>query len=154
VTIGAVGTIEVDKARAEAKSIIAGARLGQDRAAQKARRRAETSIAKLCDLYIADGCETKKPRTLATDRGRIERHIKPILGNRLVGDITRADIERFLRDVAKGKTAADVKTRLRGRAIVSGGKGTATRTVGLLGGIFSFAVSRQMRHTTLCMRGT
>jgi integrase len=50
-----------------------------------------------------------------------------------------------MRDVAAGKTAADVKTKKRGRAIVEGGKGTATRTVGLLGGIMSFAVSRHMR---------
>jgi integrase len=42
--------------------------------------------------------------------------------------------------VASGKTADDVKTGLRGRAIVSGGRGTATRTVGLLGGVLSFAV--------------
>ena len=44
-----------------------------------------------------------------------------------------------MQDVANGKTAADVKTGLRGRAIVRGGKGAASRTVGLLGGIFSFA---------------
>lgn len=50
-----------------------------------------------------------------------------------------------MRDVAKGKTAADVKTKKRGRAIVEGGKGTASRTVGLLGGIFTFAVSRKLR---------
>ncbi len=145
VTIGAVGTIEVGKAREEAKRIIGGARLGQDRAAEKAKQRAEMNVAKVCDLYLAEGCETKKPSTLATDRGRIERHIKPLLGNRLIGEVTRADIERFMRDVAKGKTAADVKTGLHGRAIIEGGKGTATRTVGLLGGIFSFAVSRHMR---------
>ena len=50
-----------------------------------------------------------------------------------------------MRDVAKGKTRADVKTKKWGRAIVEGGKGTATRTVGLLGGIFSFAVRRKLR---------
>ena len=50
-----------------------------------------------------------------------------------------------MRDVASGKTAADVKTKKHGRAIVRGGKGTATRTVRLLGGIFSFAVRLGMR---------
>ncbi|MDP7560362.1 MAG: site-specific integrase, partial [Planctomycetota bacterium] len=54
-------------------------------------------------------------------------------------------VERFLRDVAAGKTATDVKTRKRGRAIVKGGRGTATRTVGLLSGIFSFAVEQGYR---------
>src|SRR4029077_9022715 len=78
--------------------------------------------------------------------GRIGRHIKPLLGRTRVVDISRADIERFLRDVAEGRTKADVRTRPRGRAIVDGGRGTATRTVGLLGGIFSFAVARGMRN--------
>jgi hypothetical protein len=44
-----------------------------------------------------------------------------------------------MRDVAAGKTAVDVKTKKFGRAMVEGGKGTATRTVGLLGGIFSLS---------------
>jgi integrase len=47
--------------------------------------------------------------------------------------------------VAEGRTKADVRTRPRGRAIVDGGRGTATRTVGLLGGVFSFAVARGMQ---------
>lgn len=145
VTIGAVGKMEVERARAEARKIIAGAELGQDHAAERAKARAEMTLAQLCDLYLSEGCETKKASTLATDRGRIERHIKPLLGKKRVGEVTRADVEKFLRDVANGKTAADVKTKAHGRAIVEGGKGTATRTVGLLGGIFSFALARRLR---------
>jgi integrase len=46
-----------------------------------------------------------------------------------------------MRAVVAGETATDEKTGFRGRAIVTGGRGTASRTVGLLGGILSFAVS-------------
>lgn len=145
VTIGAVGKIEADKARDEARAIILQAELGQDRAAEKAKLRAEMNFDKVCDLYLKEGCETKKSSTIATDIGRIERHIKPLLGKKRIGEITRTDVEKFMRDVANGKTAADAKTKKRGRAIVEGGKGTATRTVGLLGGIMTFAVSRQLR---------
>ena len=49
-------------------------------------------------------------------------------------------LEDLQRDVIAGKSAADIKTKSRGRAIVTGGKGTAARTMGLLGGIFSYAV--------------
>ncbi|MBK8086490.1 MAG: tyrosine-type recombinase/integrase [Devosia sp.] len=145
VTIGAVGKIEADKARDEAKSIILQAELGQDRAAEKAKLRAEMTFDKVCDLYLREGCETKKASTIATDTGLIERHIKPLLGKKRIGEITRTDVEKFMRDVANGKTAADEKTKRHGRAIVEGGRGTSTRTVGLLGGIMTFAVSRQLR---------
>jgi integrase len=145
VTIGAVGKIEADKAREEARTIIRQAELGHDRAAERAKARAEMTFDKVCDLYLAEGCDTKKTSTLATDKGRIERHIKPLLGKKRVGEISRADVEKCMRDIAAGKTAVDEKTGKRGRAIVEGGKGTATRTVGLLGGIMSFAVARQLR---------
>ena len=39
-----------------------------------------------------------------------------------------------------GKTAADVKTKAHGRAIVRGGKGTGTRTMALLSSVFTYAV--------------
>ena len=48
-------------------------------------------------------------------------------------------------EVAEGKTAGRIKTGRYGLARVQGGKGTATRTVGLLGAIFTYAVRQGMR---------
>lgn len=144
-TIGRVDALPLPKAREEAAKIRALATLKRDPAGEKAARRRENTVSELCDLYLEEGVATKKASTLATDRGRIERHIKPLLGRRILTEITNADVERFMRDVASGKTEADIKTKKRGRAIVEGGKGTATRTVGLLGGIFSFAIRRKLR---------
>src|SRR5262245_7048224 len=72
---------------------------------------------KLPDIHPStfDG-EKKKASTLYIDRGRIERHILPLLGGRRVRDLTTPDILRFMRDVTTGKTADDVKTGFRGRA--------------------------------------
>lgn len=139
-TIGAHGSPwRVDQARAEARKLLGRAANGEDPAKDKQDEKKQVTVAQLCDLYLENGVGAKKASTIATDRGRIERHIKPLLGKKKVPDVTRADIKRFLQDIAIGKTSVNEKTGLRGRAIVKGGKGTATRTVGLLGGIFSYA---------------
>ncbi len=146
VTIGRHGSPWTpESARKEAKRLLGEVGAGRDPAEKRTLARRDLTIAELCDLYLAEGCAAKKPSTFATDRGRIERHIKPLLGRRKVTSISRPDVKRFLQDVASGKTAADIKTGMRGRAIIEGGKGTATRTVGLLGGIFTFAVERGLR---------
>ena len=111
----------------------------------RAADKAVMSVAELCDLYLAEGVATKKASTLAMDRSRIDRHIKPLLGRLRVDTVNRTDISRFMQDVAAGKTARDEKIGFRGRSIVKGGKGVATRTVGLLGGVFTFAVDRGLR---------
>ncbi len=132
----------VELARKEAKRLQGKVAAGIDPAEARDQAKNDLTISELCDLYLKEGCTTKKPSTLATDRSRIERHIKPSLGRRRVRQIRRGDVERLLRDIADGKTATDEKTGFRGRAIVTGGKGTATKAVALLGAIFSFAVVR------------
>ncbi len=145
VTIGKHGTVTPDKAREAAKRLLGQVADGQDPAERKTQARKDPTVAELCDMYVAEGCATKKPSTLATDGGRIERHIKPLLGRKRCEAVTRGDVERFMLDVAAGRTAIDVKTGPRGRAVVKGGRGTATKAVTLLGAIFTFAVNRGLR---------
>lgn len=141
VTIGKHGSPwTAEAARQEAQRILALSAQGEDPAEKKRRPAKSLTISELCDLYLEEGIGSKKASTISTDRGRIERHIKPLLGKRKVSEIGSGDVAKFMHDVAQGKTALDIKVGPRARAIVRGGKGTATRTVGLLGGIFSYAV--------------
>jgi integrase len=143
-----------DLARAEARRILGEVTKGLDPAREKQDGRKAATLAELCDQYFTDARAgrlitrrgaSKKPSTLAGDFGRIERHIKPVLGTRKVASIGRADIERFRDAISEGETAARVKTGKHGLARVSGGRGTATRTMGLLGAIFSYAVRKGLR---------
>jgi integrase len=151
VTLGRVGVLTVDQARAFAKRTLADVIKGGDPASKRSEDRHSMTVRQICRAYLdaADRGlilgkrgQPKKPSTLYVDRGRITRHILPLLGNRPVKDLTAPDINRFMQSVASGKTANDIKTGFRGRAIITGGRGTATRTVGLLGGILSFAVAQ------------
>jgi integrase len=152
-TIGAHGVWTPETARKEARILLGQISQGENPAEQKQLDTKAITVKELCTRYLADchaglvpgkGGRPKKPSTLATDESRIKRHILPLMGNRRVRDLTQADITKFLRDVASGKTRADMKTRKHGRAIVRGGIGTGSRGVGLLGGIFTYAIREGM----------
>src|SRR5437763_1338017 len=111
-----------EKAREEAVRILGSVADGADPASEKRAARAAATVSELCDAYLADAIagrvltrngEPKKASTLAIDKGRVERHIKPLLGSFRVAAVTRDDVERFLHDVAEGKTAGRTKTKKR-----------------------------------------
>ena len=146
VTIGGHGQPwTVDQARAEARRLLGLVVGGEDPAAARAEAKRGLTVSELCELWLAEGCTTKKASTIAEDRRRIACHVEPLLGSRKVTEVTRAHIERFLRDVAAGRSAGSRAARLRGRSRIVGGQGVATRTVGMLGSVFTFAVARGLR---------
>ena len=143
-----------ETAREQAKRLLGEVAQNADPAANKHAKRNAKTVAELCNSYLADAKAgrlltrrvQKKASTLAVDHGRIERHIKPLLGWRAITAVTRQDIEAFMHDVASGRTAANTKTsKKRGLARVRGGKGAANRAVGLLGAIFAYAERSGMR---------
>ncbi|MDX2205949.1 MAG: integrase arm-type DNA-binding domain-containing protein [Hyphomicrobiaceae bacterium] len=144
-----------DAARAKAQQVLVAARIeGADPQADKKAKRSAATIAELCDMYMEDAEAgrlltrrgiAKKPSTLVTDRSFIQAHIKPLLGRMKVPAVTREDVEHFMHQVAEGATRRRVKTSKKGGlSHVRGGKGVASRTVGLLGGIFTYAQRKRM----------
>lgn len=149
-TIGPHGVWTPETARQEAKVQIGRVAKGENPAEERMLDQKSMTVRALCESYLKDlnaglilgkGGRPKKPTTVSTDTGRILRHIIPLLGTRRVKDLTKAEINKVMKDILAGKTKISEKTKkLRGRSIVKGGAGTAIRTIGLLGGILTYAV--------------
>ncbi|MBB4402569.1 MULTISPECIES: tyrosine-type recombinase/integrase [Rhizobium/Agrobacterium group] len=149
--IGSHGALTVEEARKQAKTVLGDVARGEDPQQDRATRRKSLTVKDLCDTYFAAADKglifgkrgkPKKSSTLYVDRGRANRHIIPLLGNKLVQDLTTADVVKMMRDVTVGKTALNEKTeKLRGRAIVQGGAGTASQAVTLMSAILTYATS-------------
>jgi integrase len=131
-----------DTARMEAKRLLGSVAQGKDPASVKEANRNAATVAELCDQYYADAVAgrvlkrngvAKKPSTLAGDRIKFARHIKPLVGRIAVSAFTSQDAERLLHDIAEGKGKGD------------GGKGCATRALGLLGAVFQYGIRRGLR---------
>ena len=143
-----------ETARTEAQRLLGEVASKRDPAAAKQAKRQASTIAELCDEYLREAAaghvlkrdgRPKKTSTLASDKGRIEGHIKPLLGRIRVEALTSSDVQTFMRAVAAGKTATRQKTKARGVSVIRGGKGTATRAVGTLGAVLTYGVEGGLR---------
>lgn len=144
-TLAQHGVLTVDQARKLAIENLGKVVRGGNPLADRIKRRTEMTIRQLCERYLEDvdkGHVQKKKSTIETDKGRINRHIIPLLGDKRVRDLTAPDVVQFVADVTDGKTAVDEKTGHRGRARVTGGAGTASKSKSLLGAILAYAIDR------------
>jgi hypothetical protein len=139
-TIGKHGTLTADQARLKAREMQHRVFEGGDPLAEKREARTAATVSTVLDAYLESAKFAEKaPSTQAIDRGRIHRHLQPLLGKKLIGKLKAEDVRHAYRDIRDGKTATDEKTRPRGRAIVKGGEGTARSAVRLLRAILSWA---------------
>jgi integrase len=144
--LGQYGALTPENARDLAREKLASVAKGGDPSAERHAMRAGMSVGEVCDWYIEEAEAGRilgrnrrpiKASTLKMDRSRIETHIKPLLGARLVTGLTLRDIEGMQADIAAGKSALGRKAGRGGRS--TGGSGVASRTVGTLRSLLGHA---------------
>jgi integrase len=135
--LGQYGVLTAEIARDMARTKLTAVAQGEDPSATRHEAREGMRVSEVCDWYLEEakaghilGRKRRpiKASTLTMDKSRIETHIKPLLGNRMVSALTLRDIEGMQADIAAGK---NVRPRKKGRGgRTTGGDGVAGRTVG------------------------
>jgi hypothetical protein len=100
-----------EMARIEAKRLLAEAAAGRDPATARQKEREALTFSELIDLYLAEGVSHKKDPTLKADRGRINHHLRPLLGKLRSDRIGRAEIECMRDAIAAGKDGSEDRGR-------------------------------------------
>ena len=94
--LGPHGPLTCEDARKLAISTLGDVIKGGDPLGEQRSRRAAMTVADLCDLYLQNwekglvfgkGGRPKKVSNREIDKGRITRHIKPLIGKRLVAEL-------------------------------------------------------------------
>lgn len=141
-TIGRHGAETADSARTKAKAWQRTVSDGGDPLGAKQEAKDALTITQVLDLYLESAAFAAKAKsTQAIDRGRIERHLKPILGKTYADKLTPEAVHKAAKAIGEGKTAGNIKTRKRGLARVKGGAGTARMALTLLRAALKWAVS-------------
>jgi integrase len=106
VALGAYPAVSLSSARQRAGEIIAAAKRGVDLVAleeheAEARRMAEAKARPLSEIASAYLDSVKRLRSWRSIESRTRCHIMPKLGNKLIGEVTRADVVAFLDDLER-----------------------------------------------------
>lgn len=139
-TIGKHGEWTPAEARKKAADHREAVRAGRDPLADKRALKEAPTVAEILDAYLdSESFKEKALSTQRVDKGRIERHLRPLLGRKQAHSLNSEGIKRTFNSIRDGQTAKDEKTRKRGRARVTGGPGTARMAIELLRSIFNWA---------------
>jgi integrase len=126
ITLGEHGTIAPEQARTLARRELARVTQGHDPAAERAARRAGSTVREFGEIYLADVKIRRKPRTAAGYKRLWKKHVLPALGSKPVATVTTIEVRRLHRSLHKTPYLAN-------------------RVVALLGSFFSFAAQEGAR---------
>lgn len=144
--IGQYGVLAVEAARNLARKKLASVIEGGDPAQERRAARDGMTVSEVCDWYLEEAEAGRllgrnrrpiKASSVAGDRSRIEQHIKPLIGRRVVSHLKLADIERLQADIASGKSARERRVGRGGQT--SGGVGVAGRAISTLRSLLNHA---------------
>lgn len=134
VKIGDARALSLKDARAAAARVHAKAALGEDVAATRAERRAETTLGELAARYFDSRAHAAKTdQTRYQDEHRIRLHILHRLESRRLSEVTPQTVRKLAADIE-----TDTRTGKRGHRI--GGPGVAAKAVRSLSAMLSHAV--------------
>lgn len=149
ITIGRHGSPwTAEKARLEALKLLGRIADGID--PQKDEMAGQFTMADLCERYMAQhAIPTKKPSSASLDQKNIDNHVLPLLGQKLVREVSSTDIEGLKVAIRNGETAPKdrkAKSRSQGGGLtVKGGPGVSNRCLTLLSKMFKLAETWEMR---------
>jgi integrase len=99
-SIGQHGALTADQARTEAKKLLGDIARGGNPAEERRTQLREPTIASLCDRFLREyAAHHCKLSTRKGYQSYIDTCIRPRLGSRRIGDITRADVVAFHHDL-------------------------------------------------------
>jgi integrase len=147
ITIGRFDVWNTGTARTEAKRLLREEiNIGDDPLGERKAKRDELTVNEMLDRYVESArFESKGEFTRYVDKGRLNRHVRPLLGTRMLSELTLGTVERAFADIASGKTAVGkIKTKKHGLARVTGGEGTARKAIQLFRAALSWAVREKL----------
>ncbi|PCI43990.1 MAG: integrase [Alphaproteobacteria bacterium] len=107
-TIGKVGAIPLEEARAIAQEWLVQVSKGIDPLKVKEETRQRPTVAEFAERYLREHAEVKKkPRSIDSDRSNLRNHVIPNLGKIRLDLITRQDIQRLHSRMHKTPGAAN-----------------------------------------------
>jgi integrase len=150
-TIGQHGAITCEQARKIAADHKHAVAHGADPLERKQEQRRAPTVGDILDAYLAsESFADKADGTKATDRGRIERHLRPLLGRKHAHLVTETDVRKTFAAIRDGKTAGDIKTGKFGLARVRGGPLAARMSIVILSTVFNWAIRNRLLADNPC----
>jgi integrase len=140
ISLGRCSEYKAEEARKKARDMRHTVDGGGDPVAIKEEARNAQTVSEMLNEYMESAKFAERTEsTKYADRLRIERHLKPTIGKRMLLDLTTENVRHCFAAIRDGKTAAQAK-RSEAGSLVRGGEGAARMSVRSLRAALNWAI--------------